>query len=332
MAAFALGIGLTNDCNLNCAHCYRDTWQVHSLTRGDLDGVLEAIPVRSVNLGTGENGLHPEYRAILDALGSRDLRLSITSNGYSVQVLDDERVRRFHSIEFSVDFPTRAEQDAFRGAGNWDLVLRQAERCVALGVPVTLTAVMMRPNFDRLLGVARVAAGLGAHFRTNIYQPVKGDAFSLDFAQVWTGFRRLLGGARLVTTSESILRAALGLQGLPGCGCGRTTVRVTPDRRVIPCVYWPRPGVPLARLTPEITETHDFAAVRAVPRGCPACPLVPLCGGGCAGRRELTVGLDEPDPYCPFARGETPHLEAELAPGAEWPKIGSACTTIVDAS
>ena len=29
---FSLGIGLTNNCNLHCAHCYRDQDQIHNLT------------------------------------------------------------------------------------------------------------------------------------------------------------------------------------------------------------------------------------------------------------------------------------------------------------
>src|SRR5713226_8015957 len=51
--------------------------------------------------------------------GDRSRRLaiktSITSNGLSIQALPDEGVKRFHSVEFSLDFPTQAEHDAFRG-------------------------------------------------------------------------------------------------------------------------------------------------------------------------------------------------------------------------
>ena len=59
--AFALGLGLTNECNLACAFCYRDTSRVDRLTLEQVRAVMARIPVRSVNLGTGENGLHPEF-------------------------------------------------------------------------------------------------------------------------------------------------------------------------------------------------------------------------------------------------------------------------------
>ncbi|MFX8766636.1 hypothetical protein ABTM49_20975, partial [Acinetobacter baumannii] len=73
----------------------------------------------------------------------------MTSNGYSVSVLSDEQLKTFSDIEFSIDYPTQAEQDAQRGAGNWDLIHTQAARCRRLGVPVTFIAVMMRSNYDR---------------------------------------------------------------------------------------------------------------------------------------------------------------------------------------
>ena len=42
------------------------------------------------------------------------------------------------SVELSLDFATREGQDAFRGAGNWDLVMQAIDRCVALGLRVIL--------------------------------------------------------------------------------------------------------------------------------------------------------------------------------------------------
>ncbi len=61
---FALGLGLTNECNLSCAFCYRDPTRIDRLSLEQVRGVMESLPVRSVNLGTGENGLHPEFRQI----------------------------------------------------------------------------------------------------------------------------------------------------------------------------------------------------------------------------------------------------------------------------
>src|SRR5260370_18258935 len=98
--AVSVGMGLTNECNLRCAHCYRPDMVVDRLSLQDVQSVCEAIPVKSINLGVGENGLHPEYGAILEHLRQRGIKTSITSNGLSIQALPAYSVQRAHSGKF----------------------------------------------------------------------------------------------------------------------------------------------------------------------------------------------------------------------------------------
>src|ERR1700686_2010635 len=156
----SLGLGLTNECNLKCAFCYRDPTRADRLSLEQVKSVIECLPVRSVNLGTGENGMHPDYKTILAYLRTRPVKLTITSNGHSVAVLEDHDLRAFHGIEFSLDYPTQAEQDAQRGPGNWELIHQQAERCLRLDIPVTIIAVMMKPNYLRLAAGSRAPTRL----------------------------------------------------------------------------------------------------------------------------------------------------------------------------
>jgi MoaA/NifB/PqqE/SkfB family radical SAM enzyme len=158
-SGYAVGLALTDDCNLACAHCYRDTIDIGRLSLADVQAICAAIPVRSVNLGTGENGLHPEFREVLAYLRTEGIRHTITTNGYSAAILSDAELRGFHSIEVSIDFPTEAEQDAFRAPGNWQGCLDVLARCRRLGVTAGVTAVMMSTNYDRLAPIARLAAG-----------------------------------------------------------------------------------------------------------------------------------------------------------------------------
>src|SRR6201987_4349436 len=187
----SLGLGLTNECNLKCAFCYRDPARTDRLSLDQVRSVIEHLPVRSVNLGTGENGMHPEYKTILAYLRTRPAKLTITSNGHSVAVLEDRDLRAFHDIEFSLDYPTQAEQDAQRGPGNWELIHQQAERCVRMGVPVTIIAVMMKSNYLCLAEVAREAKQFDAPLRVNVYQAVRSDVYALSYEEYWEGFRSL---------------------------------------------------------------------------------------------------------------------------------------------
>ncbi len=327
----ALGLGLTNECNLACAFCYRDPTRSDRLSLDQVKAVMERLPVRSVNLGTGENGMHPDFKAILAYLQTKPVKLAITSNGHSVAVLEDSELRAFHDIEFSLDYPTQAEQDAQRGAGNWELIHQQAERCVTLGIPVTVIAVMMKSNYLRLAEVARAAKQFDAPLRVNVYQAVRSDIYALSYEEYWDGFRRLFGETDVIAIGEPLVRAMAGLPPLQG-GCGVGTVRVTPRGTTQPCVYWPGPGEPLSELISmglDVLDSAPFEQARTLPEDCLPCGFRESGHGGCAGRRRLQGALLEPDGYCPIIRGERPLLEIRMAANRDLPKVGSSCTTVV---
>jgi radical SAM protein with 4Fe4S-binding SPASM domain len=300
------------------------------LTLDQVREVIECLPVRSVNLGTGENGMHPDFLSILDFLRAQPVKLTITSNGQSIAMLDDQHLRAFHDVEFSLDYPTKEEQDAQRGAGNWNLIHEQARRCRRIGVPVTIIAVMMKSNSLQLSQVARIASKFEAPLRVNVYQSVRTDTFALTYDEYWEAFRRLFAETYVIAIGEPLVRA---MSGLPpsdaACGCGVGTVRVTPRATTQPCVYWPGAGQPLADLLAtgeRIVDTPAFVAARKLPPVCEPCEFRDTCHGGCAGRRALQGRLDEPDLYCPIVRGDRPRLEIKLAPARDLPKLGSACT------
>ena len=265
---FSLGLGLTNECNLACSFCYRDPTRTDRLTLDQVRDVMGRLPVRSVNLGTGENGMHPEFRAMLAYLRTQPVKLTITSNGHSIALLPDEDLVAFADVEFSLDYATREEQDAQRGPGNWDLIQQQAARCRRLGVGVTVIAVMMRANHLRLADIAEVAAAFDAPLRLNVYQSVQSDSYALTYEEYWDGFAALFARTDVVAIGEPLVRAMAGLPPRAG-GCGAATVRVTPRATVQPCVYWPGGGAPVGCAAGPGRGHHGNGAVcrRAVPAG-----------------------------------------------------------------
>ena len=328
---FSLGLGLTNECNLACSFCYRDPARMDRLSLEQVQSVMESLPIRSVNLGTGENGMHPQFREILVYLRGLPVKLSITSNGHSAALLTDDELRAFHDIEFSLDYPNELEQDAQRGSGNWALILDQAVRCVGLGIPVTFIAVMMKSNYMRIAEVARVAKRYQAPLRVNVYQAVRSDLYALSYEEYWKGFRALFEETDVIAIGEPLVRAMAGLPPRAG-GCGVSTLRVTPRGTTQPCVYWPGAGGPLSLLVSlgsEVVETSPFVEARTVPEACRSCVYLASCYGGCAGRRRIQNALDQPDFYCPVVRGEVQKLEIRMAAARELPKGESSCTTIV---
>jgi radical SAM protein with 4Fe4S-binding SPASM domain len=330
-SGISLGLGLTNECNLACSFCYRDPARTDRLSLDQVKAVMECLPVRSVNLGTGENGMHPEFKAILDYLRTKPVKLTITSNGHSVAVLEDDELRAFHDIEFSLDYPTQTEQDAQRGAGNWALIHQQATRCMALGIPVTIIAVMMKSNYVRLAEVARVAKQFCAPLRVNVYQAVRSDVYAVSYEEYWEGFQRLFEQTDAIAIGEPLVRALAGLPPKRG-GCGVSTVRVTPRGTTQPCVYWPGSGNPLSHLISSginVLDSTPFEQARVLPHACTTCDFRESCHGGCAGRRQLQGALLQPDYYCPIIRNERPRLNIRWAASRDLPKMSSSCTTVV---
>jgi radical SAM protein with 4Fe4S-binding SPASM domain len=292
---------------------------------------MASLPVRSVNLGTGENGMHPSFREILAYLQTQPVKLTITSNGHSVAVLEDHELRAFHDIEFSLDYPTQAEQDAQRGSGNWELIHEQAARCQRLHIPVTIIAVMMKSNYLRLADVARVAKQFDAPLRVNVYQSVRSDVYALSYEEYWEGFRHLFEETDVIAIRKPLVRAMAGLPPLRG-GCGVGTVRVTPRAATQPCVYWPGSGEPLSGLISagvNILSSTPFEQARTLPQVCERCEFRETCHGGCAGRRRLQGALPQADYYCPIVRGVRPAFQIRMAANRDLPKVSSSCTTVV---
>src|SRR4028118_1119939 len=278
----AVGIGLTNECNLACPHCYRPTLTRQRLSMPEVETILDNLKVGSVNLGVGENGVHPEYREMLELFREREVKTAITSNGYSLAMLTDEELAGFHSVELSFDFPTKEEMDEFRGVGAWEMAMESLDRCQRLGISTSVAAVMMSTNFDRMGEVARFAFGLGSDLRVNVYQPVTGEEFTLSYDQFWRGFANLFAAGPVVVCSEPLVNAIMGLETTRGNPCGQRSIRALPAGTISPCPYWPAAAGRVSHLADpkrNVWDTREFEKSRHLPQA--SGPR--RCAGGCPG-------------------------------------------------
>jgi len=329
---FSLGVGLTSDCNLHCAHCYRDQDHIYNLTLSDIQKTCENLEISSIGFGTGENGLNPEYFKILDYLHNRRIKLTLASNGYTLSITPDEMLKYFGDVEFSVDFPDQARQDKFRGDGNWKTVMEGIERCRGLGIQVSILAVLMNINYKDLARIAGLAASFGSDFRVNVYQPMYTEEFSPNFEQYWEAFKILFNESDIISVTEPLVNTFLGLNGLKGTPCGGHSMRITPDGKLKACVYWPESDLTIDDLVDKkeaVVDSPLFKQTHFTPKFCLDCEHVSNCGGGCAARRKLRNRFQEPDEYCPIYQGKTIQLRGQPSSAAKPLRSGSICTTIV---
>jgi radical SAM protein with 4Fe4S-binding SPASM domain len=328
----SLGIGLTSDCNLSCAHCYRDHSRVHNLTLADVKKVCESLEIDSIGFGTGENGLNPEYFDILEYLHARAIKLTLASNGYTLSITPDAVLNYFGDVEFSVDFPDQKRQDQFRGPGNWKTVWDGIARCRRLGIRVSVLAVLMNLNHADLGDIAELAASHEADFRVNVYQPMHTAEFMPSFEQYWHAFEHLFARSEIISVTEPLVNTFLGLENLNGPVCGGRSIRVTPDRLLKACVYWPDSDLTIDDLVEKketVFQSPGFRKPRNIPDFCRSCRHASHCGGGCAARRFLRRRFDSPDEYCPIFKGKPVKLQGRFTAAAKPLRTGSICTTIV---
>lgn len=328
----SLGIGLTSDCNLSCAHCYRDRDRLHNLTLGDVKKVCESLEIDSIGFGTGENGLNPEYFEILEFLHARPIKLTLASNGYTLSITPDAVLKYFGDVEFSIDFPDQKRQDQFRGEGNWKTVWDGIARCRRLGIRVSVLAVLMNLNYAELGNIAALAASYGADFRVNVYQPMHTAEFMPSFDHYWHAFKALFDCTEILSVTEPLVHTFLGLKNLHGTACGSRSIRVTPDRLLKACVYWPDSDLTIDELVEKkdsVFQSLLFRKPHTIPDFCLDCQHVSNCGGGCAARRMLRGQFAAPDEYCPIFQGKPVTLQGRFSSASKPLRTGSICTTIV---
>lgn len=323
---YSVGVGLTNACNLSCAHCYRPTDRIDYVSLDQIRTICDSLPVASIGMGTGENILHPQFGEIVQELHSRGIRLSIASNGHSLMTMSASLLHSFSDVEVSIDYPDQQRQDALRGSGNWDLVHQAMVRCQQHGVQVSILATLMRTNYADMAGMVELARHLGVFLRVNVYQAVRSDAYRLSYEQFWQAYQSLFRAGQVVSCSEPIVRAVMGLQDVQS-PCGRSSIRFDMRGRIIPCVYWPVTRTPytiedLPTLKEQVFTHQFFQDATTAAADCP-------CQGGCASRRAIDTNLLGHDEYCPWVRGDTIDLPWVAAPEANLVRSRNVCTTIV---
>jgi radical SAM protein with 4Fe4S-binding SPASM domain len=328
---WTVGVGMTNECNLNCPHCYSRENGTARLSLEDIRLLTQHLSIRSINFGTGESGLHPEFPAVIAYLHERQVDMSLTSNGYTLSSLSDSEIQSFHDVDVSIDFPTKTEHERFRGRGTWDRAMDGIRRCLDLGVDVSAVMCLMNNNYHRIPEILELVGSYGINLRINIYKPVHTRKFELTYEQFWDGMGNLFKNSEVISCSEPIVNAVLGMGDDRSGPCGSWSCRVRPDRRIVPCVYWGGNGVPVETLGTEgfdLAQAPEFLKIQRAPEECLSCSLFETCRGGCPSRRRYQ-GFEKPDRYCPVIRGEEIGIDYERAEKRDLIHAGYLCTLIV---
>lgn len=340
MMKWSIGIGTTNVCNMKCLHCYSRSSKYYYITVEEIAKLVESIQVNSINFGTGENGLNPHFTGILKYLNKRNIKMSLTSNGYTIQKLLKDELACFNDIDVSIDFPTKEKNDRFRGEGAFDMAIGAIKKCKDIGIETSIACCMTNRNYRRIGTMVKLARELGiSNLRVNIYKPVHTNEFTTDYEEFWTGIALLLENSEIISCSEPIVNTVIGINKISSRGspCGKNSFRVKPNREIVPCVYWKKGDIRIADLNQQgelaILKSKEFQKMNIVPNKCKGCEFEDICRGGCTARRYYR-DLNSPDRYCYIINQRpTPELTYHFAADTNRKNFvhsGYLCTIIVE--
>jgi len=320
--AISVGIGTTGNCNLNCPHCYSEPLRASTLTLKDVTSLLDNKKISSINFGTGENILNPDFPGIINYCHARGIKMSLTSNGYSVVALSDEDLLKFNDIDISLEFTDKKRQDDFRHGNSWDFAEQSLKKCRRLGIEFSIATAVMNVNYREIPSLLEKAGRAGCNLRLNIFKSVPKSAnsvFALSYDEFWEAVRLMFAHGSLISCSEPIVNAILDIPPVvPRSPCGKSSIRVHPTGGVVPCVYWPESDVYIRDLQESFApafRSRAFKESLIVPEFCTEkCDKADVCGGGCASRRYLTSGIGKPDQYCPiYNRKPVPKIKVSAS-------------------
>ena len=335
---------VTRSCNLACAHCRASALHgpyPDELTTDEARTLVEQIAAAGdpiLILTGGEPLLRPDVFDIAERARECGLRVVMAPNGTLVTPAAAHRLRAvgIKRISVSIDFPTAAEHDAFRGCeGAFAGALEGVRNAQAAGIETQVNATITKMNAHHLPALLELATGLGAvsfhpfmlvptgrgkelaeqelapddyeHWLNWIYDAQRTSELFFkptDVPHYWRVMRQRAQaeGRKL----EAHPRSHGGLDTLSrGCLAGVGFCFVSHVGEVQPCGYFDKVAGNVREQTfgevwcdsPLFKELRDLSLLKGK---CGACEYKAVCGGCRARAYELTGDYLEEEPYCAY--------------------------------
>jgi len=305
-----VGIGLTSKCNCNCDHCYSRTYGNSAfLDKDTLFAFFDSFDIESVNFGTGESYYHHDYIDIVRYLYERNVKVSVTTNGYTVSKMSDKQLQMLHDVDFSLDYPTEELHDGVRQKGCFKLVRKGVSRCKELGITCSIAWCLTPENCEFIRDMYLLSKKWDVFLRINIYKPVEGKkGFTYDL--FWKSINELLKWGDIISISESIVNAAIN-NSKNLTGCNPRNFRIFPDGTMSSCVYVPNEGMTVAKacgMTEEQLLMYFYGQYQIERKSrCYECDVFGKCGAGCMARRK--IANSSKDEFCYMDKDVKPKFE-----------------------
>ncbi len=324
-ALWNVGWGFTQRCNMNCTFCYSKNVRKDLSKPPDADYKLHldfvrlnADKINSINWGTSENSLSPEWFDLIDGISAinSDIVQGVTTNGHlSIACEKTDRtlstVRSvIKDVDVSIDFADVERHDFLRGcSGAHRHAVNTLELCKELGIPRSIVMIGLADTLaiDNLEGLMELANRYEANLRINIYRPIGNRLDPVSYFVFKVAIRHLVKHHHVVSLADPLFAATMGLSAPDPSGWN--SVRILPCGSITPSTYLVSKEWIAGNLFEEtiqldrLPDQVPFQTIKGapLPPECKGCPAENSCSGGAKDRRVLWYGtLNVRDPYCPF--------------------------------
>ena len=306
---------LSSRCNLHCTYCYNASYRAsfESVADNNLTGTewrdmidqASRLGATCFNLTGGEPTLNKDCLAIGRHSRTKPGGYSeLLTNGTRLDRLDvDELFAAFSTVVVSLDSDDSALHDEFRGPRTYARITRNLDRlCRHSPDNVALRPVLHRRNIahlDRYVAWAKERFGI-RRIRATLYTPYSGDiALERGFILRPEDYLLLLDFYQTHLKSAEAEVDIEGLTAANGCGAGSAILSIGANGAVFPCQAFHQPAMiagnvrkqtltDILQSSPVLTSLRSF--LPADIEECRDCPLLSLCGNGCAAATYAACG------------------------------------------
>ena len=337
---------LTTKCNLRCTHCYTESGcnRKGELSIDEINkwaDELISLGVFKVSIGGGEPLIHPEVEQVFRAFRSRDISVSVSTNGLLLK--QKNWAEKFHdigmrTISISLEGGQKDTYESVRGKGTWNKFIENLKyfsatykKRYAFRVTITKETV---GDVRKILELAKYFGCYAVKFK---YLQYGGRAISNPelfpspnkSRQVVEQALKLSGdigikvmvpgyfgiGSLKTTVNRYIpltVDGTMPYRNNFGCGGGSKGVYVYPNGDYSACVsmgpLYTSGNVRNYNLEEIWVKGIAFNRMRSIraEEPCLSCKHLETCMGGCRARAlEVFKNANAIDPYCPLAKAPT---------------------------
>jgi len=318
---------LTHRCPLQCPYCSNPLELDRKNVELDVDSWARvfkqaaALGILQVHLSGGEPAARKDLEQITEACRDAGLYANLITAGVNIDRARLERLEKAGIDHVQLSFQGANEQTTALVSNMRDAYARKrafAEEVNALGLPLTINAVIHRANIDQVEDFIELALQLGAQRIEIAHAQYYGWALA-NRAALMPSREQTERAIRVVDEARVRLKGRLAIDSVipdyharypKACmsGWGRQALNVTPSGKVLPChaaetipglEFWNVEDYTLAEIWFKSPAFVAYRGTSWMPERCHECDRREIDWGGCRCQAlALTGDASETDPVC----------------------------------